>query len=137
MTWATLNELEGTDAQPGTDVEKDGLSNLLEFVLVGNPNANDTPSVLPRIEDGPSLITLRFKRSNDSELQPVAVKVQVSADLGIWNPADDILIGAGNGSGPNGASYTVTPNGTFDDIVVTIPKNSATIKFARVQAVIP
>jgi hypothetical protein len=63
--------------------------------------------------------------------------VQVSANLGVWNPADDILITAGNGTGPNGATYTVTPNGAFDDIAVTIPKNSATVKFARVQAVMP
>ncbi len=135
--WASLNELEGPDAQPGVDVEKDGLSNLLEFVLGGNPNLNDTPSVFPEIQDDPSAITLTFQRSNDSQLQPVAVKVQVSADLGIWNPADDILIGDENGTGPNAASYTVTPNGAFDDIVVTIPKNSSNVKFARVQAVIP
>jgi autotransporter-associated beta strand protein len=135
--WANLNSLAGMDALPGTDVEKDGLSNLLEFVLGGNPNSNDTPSVQPKIADGPTTMTITFKRSNDSELQPVTVKVQVSADLATWNPADDILIGAGNGTGPNGATYTVAPNGAFDDIVVTIPKNSATVKFARVQAVKP
>jgi autotransporter-associated beta strand protein len=135
--WAALNALEGINALAETDVEKDGLSNLLEFVLGGNPNSNDTPSVLPKILDGPSAITISFKRSNDSKLQPVTVKVQVSANLGTWNPADDILIGDANGTGPNGASYTVMPNGSFDDIVVTIPKNSANVKFARVQAVIP
>jgi autotransporter-associated beta strand protein len=135
--WAILNSLEGINALPETDVENDGLSNLLEFVLGGNPNSNDTPSVLPKILDGPTAMTLTFKRSNDSEFQPVTVKVQVSAELATWNPADDILIGAANGTGPNGASYTVSPNGAFDDIVVTIPKNSANVKFARVQAVIP
>ena len=135
--WANVKELEGVNALPETDVEKDGLSNLLEFVLGGNPNFNDTPSVLPQIEDGPSSIVLRFSLSDDSRLQPVAVKVQVSADLAIWNPADDILIGDENGTGPNGVSYTVTPNGEFDDIVVTVPKNSANVKFARLQAVIP
>lgn len=66
---------------------------------------------------------------------PVAVRVQVSDDLAAWNPANDITIGAASGSGPNGASYTVADAGTFDHIIITIPKNSARNKFASVIAV--
>jgi hypothetical protein len=136
-TWAGLNNLAGNDALPGTDVESDGLENLLEFVLGGNPKANDTPTVRPLIVDAANSITLTFKRSDASELQPVAVRVQVSADLATWNPADEITIGATGGSGPNGATYTVDETGDFDTVVVTIPKNSASTRFARVKAVIP
>jgi autotransporter-associated beta strand protein len=136
-TWAGLNNLAGNDALPETDVENDGLENLLEFVLGGNPKANDTPSVRPAIVNAANSITLTFKRSDASELQPVAVRVQVSADLATWNPADEITIGASGGTGPNGATYTVDETGDFDTIVVTIPKNSASTKFARVKAVIP
>jgi hypothetical protein len=61
------------------------------------------------------------------------VKVQVSSDLVVWNPADDITIGPISGTGPNGATYTVTENGAAaDTIVVTIPKAAAMKKFARV-----
>ena len=124
-TWAGLNNLAGNDALPETDVENDGLENVLEFVLGGNPKANDTPSVRPAIVNAANSITLTFKRSDASELQPVAVRVQVSADLATWNPADEITIGATGGSGPNGATYTVDETGDFDTVVVTIPKNSA------------
>ncbi len=139
QTWAgTEHSLTGSNALPGTDVEFDGLSNLLEFVLGGNPKLNDIPSIRPQIANGVSTITLTFNRSDASELQPVAVNVKVSADLGIWNPADDITIGGSNGSGPNGVTYTVAENGAAaDTIVVTIPKNSAARKFVRVEAVMP
>jgi autotransporter-associated beta strand protein len=136
-TWAGLNNLTGNDALPETDVENDGLENVLEFVLGGNPKANDTPPVHPLIVESANAITLTFKRSDASELQPVTVKVQVSADLSTWNPADEITIGATGGSGPNGATYTVDETGDLDTVVVTIPKNSANTKFARVKAVIP
>jgi autotransporter-associated beta strand protein len=136
-TWAGLNNLTGNDALPETDVENDGLENVLEFVLGGNPKASDTPPVHPLIVESANAITLTFKRSDASELQPVTVKVQVSADLATWNPADEITIGATGGTGPNGATYTVDETGDLDTVVVTIPKNSANTKFARVKAVIP
>lgn len=122
----------------GVDFDSDGLSNLLEFVLGGDPTTNDSPSVRPSvIADGSNLV-VTFKRSDASELAPaVSVKVQVSADLVTWNPADDILIGAATNPGPIGdanASYTVTNNAGLDTIVVTIPKGAATRKFARVVA---
>ena len=122
----------------GVDFDSDGLSNLLEFVLGGDPTTNDSPSVRPSvIADGSNLV-VTFKRSDASELAPaVSVNVQVSADLVTWNPADDILIGAATNPGPVGganASYTVTNNAGLDTIVVTIPKGAATRKFARVVA---
>lgn len=119
------------------DFDHDGSSNLLEFVLGGNPTASDSPPIGSAVSTSGSDLILSFKRSHASQLQPVAVKVQVSADLATWNSADDIAIGATNGSGPNGASYTVTTAGAADDIVVTIPKAAATRKFARIVATEP
>jgi autotransporter-associated beta strand protein len=138
-TWAeTTHSLVGDDALTGADPDDDGLKNTLEFVLGGDPNANDSPSVLPSVTHGTSAITLTFNRSDESEVQPVAVKVQVSADLTTWSPADDIIIGDTDGSGPNGVTYTVAENGSAPDtVVVTIPKNSATEKFVRLETIIP
>jgi hypothetical protein len=119
------------------DYDNDGLNNLLEFVLGGDPTINDSPSVRPNgVVSGANLV-VTFNRSDASELQPVAVKVQVSNDLVTWNPADDISIGAVGNAGPiggTGASYTVNDSGSIDTIVVTIPKGAAAKKFARVVA---
>jgi len=123
-----------TDTVAGNDPDNDGLKNLLEFVLGGNPTINDTPSIRPSVAASGSDLVMTFKRSDASELQPVAVKVQVSSDLVTWNPADDITIGAIGGSGPNSATYTVANNAGMDTIVVTIPKAAAAKKFARVVA---
>jgi hypothetical protein len=120
------------------DGDNDGLNNLLEFVLGGNPTTNDSPSVRPVVTSASgSDLVVTFKRSDVSELQPVAVKVQISADLATWNPSDDIIIGPISNAGPiggTGASYTVTNISGMDTIVVTIPKAAAVRKFARVVA---
>lgn len=126
-----------TPTTPALDFESDGISNLLEFVLGGNPKTNDSPSIRPSVTAPGLDLVVTFRRSDASQLQPVAVKVQISTDLSTWNPADEITIGATNGSGPNGATYTVAEGpgvDGIDTIVVTIPKAAATKKFARVVA---
>jgi autotransporter-associated beta strand protein len=114
------------------DPDNDGIVNLLEFVLGGNPTAND-PSAIPSVITSGDNLILTFKRSDASELQPVTVKVQVSANPAIWDPANDITISATNGTGPGGATYTVDETGSLDTIVVTIPTTSAARKFVRVK----
>lgn len=139
-SWATAapNSLIGNDALAGADPDKDGLNNALEFVLGGNPSANDSPSVRPVLADSTASVTLTFSRSDASELAPATtVKVQVSSDLATWSSADEITIGSTSGSGPNGSTYTVDETGSSDKVVVTIPKNGATRRFARVQVVAP
>ncbi len=128
-----------TDPAQGADPDNDGLSNLMEFVLGGDPTVNDNPAVLPTVNASGSDLVITFPRSVASQLPPaVTVKVQVSDDLASWPTGNDIVIGASTDVGPiggAGASYSVTPNGGAPDtIVVTIPKGAATKKFARVVA---
>lgn len=126
-----------TNSAPAFDFENDGLANLLEFALGGNPTTNDTPSKNPVVSDTGTNLVISFSRSDISETSPLptTVKVQVSDDLVTWNPANDISIGATGGTGPNGATYTVDETGPLDAIVVTIPKLGAAKKFARVVTV--
>ena len=138
-TWSTVTySLTGNSTLTTADPDNDGMNNALEFVLGGNPSTNDVSTKAPQITNGSSSITLSFKRTDASETQLAVVKVQVSTDLATWNTADDITIGATSGSGSNSATYTVTENGSADDdVVVTIPKSSATKKFVRLRAVVP
>ena len=123
-----------TETGAALDPDMDGIANLLEFVLGGSPSASDSPAVRPTASTSVDSLILTFKRSDASELQQVTVKVQVSADPAIWDPANDITIGVTNGTGPGGATYTVDETGTIDTIVVTIPQASAPRKFVRVKA---
>jgi autotransporter-associated beta strand protein len=117
-----------TTTTDSLDFENDGIPNLLEFVLGGNPTTNDSPSILPTVGASGSDLVVTFNRTDLSETQPVTVKVQTSPDLVTWT--DFATIGAVNGSG-----YTVSENDVAaDTIIVTIPKAAATKKFARVTA---
>ncbi|MGL5019133.1 MAG: autotransporter-associated beta strand repeat-containing protein, partial [Luteolibacter sp.] len=112
------------------DFDKDGIQNLLEFVLGGNPKTNDSPSILPTVSASGSDLVVTFSRTDLSETEPVTVKVQTSSDQVIW--ADFATIGATSDI-PSG--YTVAENGAAaDTVVATIPKAAATKKFARVSA---
>jgi autotransporter-associated beta strand protein len=126
-TWAS--GFPGFTPTTGTlDFENDGIQNLLEFVLGGNPTTNDSPSIRPTVNASGSDLVVTFKRTDLSETQPVTVKVQTSPDLVTWT--NFATIGATSGSG-----YTVAENAAAaDTIVVTIPKAAATKKFARVAA---
>ena len=125
---------------PGVDFDNDGLSNLLEFVLGGDPTISQA-GIAPTVITSGSDLVMTFKRSDASELAPaVSVKVELSTDLTFSTPADDITIGPVTDAGPiapSGASYIVTNSVGFDTIVLTIPQGAAPKKFARVKAVQP
>ncbi len=125
-----------TNSDPAVDFDNDGLANLLEFVLGGDPTISQ-PGVAPAAATTGGNLVLTFKRSEDALFGGVEVRVRTSIDLLAWNPADDIVIGADDGTGPNGASYTVTadPVTRHDAVVVTIPVGAAGHKFARVVAI--
>jgi autotransporter-associated beta strand protein len=127
-----------TNTLPGVDFDNDGLSNLLEFVLGGDPTISQA-GIAPTTSVSGGNLVLTFKRSDASELSPaVTVKVELSTDLTFSTPADDITVGPATDPGPiapSGASYTVSNSGGFDTITVTIPQGAAPAKFARVKAI--
>ena len=97
--WATSKSLVGaTDRAFDADPDMDGIKNGLEWVLGGNPKANDSPSVLPVVTGNVATgLTLVFGREAtsipetdllvqwDTTLPPVAHSVPV---LGVDSPAD-------------------------------------------------
>jgi hypothetical protein len=124
------------DTAPESDPDHDGLTNLLEFVLGGDPTISQggiQPAVASATGDD---LVITFRRSEAALLDGIEVRVQLSDDLSTWDSADEILIDANSGTGPNGTSYTVTIDSetNLDLIEVTIPKGVATRKFARVTA---
>jgi autotransporter-associated beta strand protein len=127
-----------TNTAPGVDFDNDGLNNLLEFVLGGDPTISQA-GIAPVASTSGGNLVLTFKRSDASELAPaVTVTVELSTDLTFTTPADDILIGPASDVGPiapSGASYSVSNSGGLDTITVLIPQGAAPKKFARVKAV--
>lgn len=127
-----------TNTLPGVDFDNDGLSNLLEFVLGGDPTISQA-GIAPTMNVSGGNLVLTFKRSDASEPAPaVTLKVELSADLSFSTPAEDITVGPVTDPGPiapTGASYTVSNSGGFDTITVTIPQGAVPRAFARVKAI--
>jgi len=108
---------------PQDDPDADGLSNLLEFVLGGNPNVS-SQSILPTQVIDANNIVLSYKRTDASELAPATTSVgQYSTDLVNWVNVTPVLVNENGGDA--------------DDMTVTVAKsNDVNGKlFVRVKAV--
>ena len=116
------------------DQDRDGIPNLMEFVLVGDPTLADNSQVLPRVTVSGDALLFAFSRSLASIDQQVSIKVQISEDPGNWETALEIPIGSTAGSGPAGVTYTVDETNGMQLIEVTIPKAGAMRKLIRLAA---
>jgi autotransporter-associated beta strand protein len=111
------------DKTATADPDKDGLANVVEFVLNGNP-ANGAITNLPTITTSGANLVFTYLRRDDSESLNQAV--EFDADLaGTWTTAVN---------GSNGVTIAVTENGSDPDTVtVTIPKQTNAKLFARLK----
>ena len=122
QTWALTFPALDTAAKrlPDADPDNDGLTNLMEFVLNGNPGTVD-PSVVPTLNASGTDFVFSFARRDDSEAGSTLV-FQYSTDLTGWT---DTTVGASGGV-VGAATVVVTENSTNPDaITVTVPKTTA------------
>ena len=122
--WAASKGLTPPDADKADDKENDGIDNVLEWVLGGDPLVSDT-SILPTSTQSGSNLTFSFNRA-DSTLGAVALTLQYGDDLTGWT---DVTVPAASLG-----IFTVTDNGATDLVVATIPVGAAPVKFARLKA---
>ncbi|BCU77857.1 hypothetical protein llg_25720 [Luteolibacter sp. LG18] len=122
--WATSNLLDGTNNGPSQDPDHDGISNLLEFVLGGNP-LSASSDVLPVQMLDNDYLWFMFSRNGISKTDSTLV-VQWSTDMATWT---DIAVGIeSSGDG------TVTVSDPY--VTVKIPRTHAVNGrlFARLKA---
>jgi hypothetical protein len=119
-SWASSKGLTGANNGPDMDPDKDGVSNLLEFYLDGNPLAMDG-SVLPQVSVTATHMVITLKRRDDAEAQYATELVQWGFSLTAWN---DVNLGAvSSGPDANGVLVQVAENGANPDtITVSIPR---------------
>lgn len=127
--WAASKGLTaGVNDGPTQDPENDGIENLLEFVLGGNPLASD-PSILPVQTLDVTNYHFTFNRADESETE-VTLTFEYGSTLSGWTP---VAIGTASAG-----QVTVTENGASADTVeVIIPRSSAVNGklFGRLKAV--
>lgn len=101
------------------DPDHDGMSNLMEFVLNGNPSVSDGSAHTPALSSAGTTFVFAFTRRHDSVSETTQV-VQYGSDLAGWT---DVPVTTGGTSGS--ATVTVTLNGTTDAVTVSVPKSVA------------
>ena len=118
--------VNASDKLANADPDRDGILNIMEFVLNGNAAASD-PSILPTLNASGANFAFSFNRRDDSEAE-AAVTFQYGSDLIGWT---DVAVGPASAG-----SVVVNENGAaLDTITVTIPKGVNPRIFGRLKAV--
>jgi len=123
------------DRAEGADPDMDGIDNLMEFVLNGNPSVS-SQAILPTLNASGANFVFSFTRRADSA-GDVAQIFEYSTDLVDWTTKAPIAIPTTPGvSGfvTVGAS-TGTPPNEVQAVSISIPKGSDTKLFGRLKAV--
>jgi len=119
--WATAKGLDSTNNGPNQDPDHDGISNLLEFYLGGNPLASSN-AVLPAIMPDDTFLIVTFQRLTAAQSDVTTQVIQYGSDLAGWT---DFPLLAEGSSDDNGAFSQVFTNGSMDSVTVWIPKSLA------------
>ncbi|HEX7261534.1 MAG TPA: hypothetical protein VF258_06935, partial [Luteolibacter sp.] len=98
-----------SDTTPGGDPDNDGIENLMEYVLGGDPRVSSTQFLPTRAIVGSNLV-ISYKRTDASESDTTQIG-QWSANLGSWTNVTPVLVNE-NAELP-------------DDMAVTIPLSNA------------
>ena len=107
------------------DPDHDGVVNLTEYVLNGNPGASNT-AILPRLAVGKNDCVFSFNRLASSAEDTTQV-FQYSADMVHWSNVNIIAT-----SGSEVVLGSPGPNGE-QSVTVTIPKGLVTAMFGRLK----
>ena len=103
------------------DPENDGMNNLLEYALNGNPSISD-PSILPGLVVTATDFEFTYSRL-DLSLADTVQTFQYGSDLSGWT---SVLIPAGPGTSTVGVvTVTITNTAATDSVKISIPKSTA------------
>jgi hypothetical protein len=137
-TWiGTFNPPLTNPADRGTaaDPDNDGIGNLMEFVLNGNPSSSNT-AILPALSAPGANFVFSFTRRADSASE-VSQVFEYSTNLVDWITNTPVTIPNTPGTSgvvTVGASTGTAPN-QVQAVTVTIPKGTNTKLFGRLKVV--
>lgn len=137
-SWIDDFGLPVADQDPTDDPDKDGMENLLEFALNGNPSISD-PSILPDLVVTGTDFEFTYQRRDDSRSPATTQTFQWGTTLSGWPGAAVVP----DDSGPVGVATVTVSAGVPDDLItdtvkISIPKTqagSSSSLFGRLQVV--
>ncbi|MEX1116948.1 MAG: autotransporter-associated beta strand repeat-containing protein [Akkermansiaceae bacterium] len=124
-SWIGGFGLDPADLDPTDDPDNDGMDNLLEFALNGNPSISDS-SIMPKLVVTATDFEFTYQRRDDSVAPETTQTFQWGTTLATW-PGSAVIPAA---SGPVGAATVTVTAGVPDDAVtdtvkVSIPKTES------------
>ena len=128
--WALLNGLSGTDTD---DFDNDGLADGVEYVLGTSPLTSSTsdPAAPVGAVSGDNF-TFTFRRDHAAMTADISLAIEVGTDLD--NFGFTYVVGANTATST--AGVTVTDNGTYDTVTLTIARAPDDAKFARLRVTV-
>ncbi len=111
--WVDSYNLTGTDAERGTDYELDGMDNLLEFSLGGNPTNDDAAAILPTSEFTTGTIEYVYNRRSDA--------VHHGLVYGLVLNTNGLVVGPWDPVGTDYETTNVVIDAEFESVTNTIP----------------
>ncbi len=134
-TWATENFLAGDDALELADPNDNGISNLMEYALGGNPTDGSTGTgILPSLQMVAGHATLSFNRLLDRT--DLTLTVQVSPDLLAWTGMARSIAGGDFSALVAGTGIVETGTGNTRPLSITDPveTSASAPRFLRLTA---
>ena len=121
QTWANTFPALDTEAKklPSADPDLDGLTNLMEFTLNGNPGVADV-AIRPSLANTTNDLVFNFNR-RDEILTGYTLRFQYGSSLTGWTEATVPATSGTSGS----TTVTVADNGLADAVSVALPKSLA------------
>jgi hypothetical protein len=126
IVWATDNSLSGLAAEYTADSDRDGVNNLVEYALGGNPNTNDVADILPIYSmteaNGTNWFNVVYHRRLDATARNLTYEVQSSTNLvsNSWtNHTEE-------------AGFT-TLNADFESVTNRVPMDEKPQQFLRIK----
>lgn len=111
--WAAGYGLEGFNALRTTDIEPDGMDNLLEYALGGNPTNDDAAAVLPTLEVTVGTMEYVYRRRIDAAVSGL--------DYALILNTNDLLQAAWINVGTTFETTNVVIDADFESVTNTIP----------------
>ncbi len=120
--WIDQYGLSAAQSEPSVDIEPDGLDNLLEYALGGNPTNDDAALVLP-IFQGSTVLEYIYRRREDFVERGLDYTVEVSTNLvsNVWNTNGVVVAG------------TSLPIDGFESVTNHVSSEDAPHKFIQLE----
>ncbi len=130
-SWLELHGLFGKNAEASADVDNDGVSNVVEYLVGGDPVSDSNTAAMAGVAvvDGVTYCYFEFNRNTDEPL--IELRLDVSSDLVAW----EVLILDGSAVFEQIVNSDPFGEGGFETVRVYIEQSSLPEKqFARLRA---